>query len=561
MPIIAPTVTRLKRLYTSLFNRAVHQIVVLYTTDVHGHLYPYDYIRGEESRVGLTRAATVIEQYRKQFPHLILLDNGDFLQGTPMTYYYNFIARETVHPVARVMNALGYQAVSVGNHDIEQGPGVYLRVRKQMRFPWLSANANRKPRGSYFQPYTIRDIEGIRIAILGMTTPAIPLWLEPELYPGITWQDMLSSTRSWVDYLKTKKQADVIIGLFHAGIHPNAGQPGWPRDLPEENPCLQIAGQIPELDVILAAHEHRLYNSHPEDDEHRSINKPLVIMAGSHARYIGVVQLQLKKQDQHWQVIDKWGRLERVAGQPAHPRILQLLRPYHREVLHYVSSIIGHLKAPLTARLSRLMDTPLLDFIHQMQMHFTDAPLSLAASFDVHFQLKAGPIRIKDVYGVYKYENYLYVVEMTGAQFLQHLEWSTQYFNTVDPEHFIAEDFINHHFMGFNFDTAEGVTYEINVTRPVGQRIQNLRLQSTGEPLRPEQRYRVAVNSYRAQQLRQRYNCPVVWKSNKEIRDLMVEYIQSMGTIEPTCNHNWKIVPEWVIQRFIKQRLSTENVK
>ncbi len=559
MPIIAPTVTRLKQLYTSLFSRATRNVVILYTTDVHGHLYPYDYVRGAESRVGLTRAATIIEQYRKQYPQLLLLDNGDFLQGTPMTYYYNFIATETVHPVARVMNALGYQAVSVGNHDIEQGPDVYLRVRKQTRFPWLSANASRKPRGTFFQPYTIREIEGIRVAILGMTTPAIPLWLEPDLYPGITWQDMLTSTRSWVSYLKEKKQADVIVGLFHAGIHPNAGQPGWPPDLPEENPCLQIAREIPQLDVILAAHEHRLYNSHEEHDPQRPVQSPLVMMAGSHARYVGVVQLQLKQQDNRWQVVDKWGRLERVAGQPAHPRILQLLRPYHREVLHYVSSIIGYLNAPLTAKYSRLMDTPLLDFIHQMQMHFTGAALSLAASFDVHFELKAGPIRIKDVYGVYKYENYLYVVEMTGAQLKEHLEWSTQYFNTVDPDHFIADDFINHQFMGFNFDTAEGVDYVIDVTRPVGQRILHLRLQSTGQPLQPEHIYRVAVNSYRAQQLRQRYHCKVVWKSNKEIRDLLVEYIQTLGTITPTCNHNWKIVPEWVVERFIKQRLAASS--
>jgi len=208
MPILAPTVTHLKQLYASLFSRRTHKLVILYTTDVHGHLYPYDYVRGIESRVGLARAATIIEQYRKKYPHLILLDNGDFLQGSPMTYYYNFINTNTVHPVAR-----------------------------------------RKPRGTFFQPYTIREVEGIRVAILGMTTPAIPLWLEPDLYPGITWKDMLTATRHWFTYLKEKKHADVVVGLFHAGVHPNAGTPGWPEGLPEENPCLQIAEAIPQLDM------------------------------------------------------------------------------------------------------------------------------------------------------------------------------------------------------------------------------------------------------------------------------------------------------------------------
>ncbi|HFB68039.1 MAG TPA: bifunctional metallophosphatase/5'-nucleotidase [Calditrichae bacterium] len=555
MPILAPTVTHLKQLYASLFSRRTQKLVILYTTDVHGHLYPYDYVRGTESRVGLARAATIIEQYRKKYPHLILLDNGDFLQGSPMTYYYNFINTNDVHPVARAMNALHYQAVSVGNHDIEQGPDVYLRVRKQTRFPWLSANGERKPRGTFFQPYTIREVEGIRVAILGMTTPAIPLWLEPDLYPGITWKDMLTATRHWFTYLKEKKHADVVIGLFHAGVHPNAGTPGWPEGLPEENPCLQIAEAIPQLDVILGGHEHRIFNTHEEGDADRPVDRPLVMMAGSHGRYVGVVTLHLKKEQNTWVVTDKWGHLERVAGQPAHPKIVNILRPYHREVLHYVSSIIGHLEAPLSSRLSRLMDTPFLDFIHQMQFHFTGADLSLAASFDAHFELKPGPIRIKDVYGVYKYENYLYVVEMTGAQFKEHLEWSSQYFHTVDPERFIPDDFINHDFMGFNFDTGEGVDYEIDVTRPVGHRIQNLRLQKSGEPLQPDTVYRVAVNSYRAQQLRQRFHCPVVWKSNKEVRDLMVEYIQQLGTVRPTCNFNWKIVPEWVVEQFIKRRM------
>ncbi len=549
---------KISRYFRSIFPVRERTLVIIYTTDVHGFIYPYDYVLGRETHWGLARIATLIEKYRKQYPDLILLDNGDFLQGSPLTYYYNFLRRRGSHPVARVMNALRYDAASVGNHDIEQGPGVYHRVRRQLRFPWLSANAKVGRKRSYFQPYTIREFGDLKVAILGLTTPAIPLWLNPDVYPGIRWQDMVSAARGWLPFLQESRKADVIVGLFHAGIHPNANRPDWPDDVPEENPCLQIAEALPAYDVILAAHEHRLYNSHPMEGEPGNARRPLVMMAGSHGRHLGVIFLKLKKQKGRWRVIDKWGKIENARREAPHPRVIRIMQPYHRHIMRYINSQIGYARDTISSRYSRLKDGGFVDLIHQTQFRFSEAEVSFAASFTTTYVLKKGPIRIRDVYGLYKYENYLYLVILTGQQIIDHLEWAAQYFNTVDPRNPLARPLINPDFMGFNYDTAEGISYQIDLTRPVGERLQHVRLSDTNEPIDRQRKFRVAVNSYRAQQRRKRFRCPIVWKSNKEIRDLLVEYIREKKEIVDKPTQNWKLIPEWIVEKYIRERLEKD---
>ncbi|RMG66992.1 MAG: hypothetical protein D6715_05710, partial [Calditrichaeota bacterium] len=332
---------QLKIVFRKVFPRRRLTIVLAYTTDVHGALQAYDYVLDRPTSWGLTRVATRVSQLRRRYDHVLLLDNGDIIQGSPLTYYYNFVRKRGGHPVARAMNALRYEVSCVGNHDIEQGPSVYQRLRRQLAFPWLSANAMTRRKKSFFQPYTIREVEGIRIAILGLTTPAIPLWLNPELYPGIHWQEMKQAASGWLRFLKENKQADVVVGLFHAGVHPSAGKPGWPPEIPEENPCLQIAQELPDFDVILAGHEHRVYNSQLSRNPAERALKPAVLMAGSHARHLGVVYLTFQRVEGKWHLREKKARIESMRGIPEEPGLKKLLEPYHHQVLRYVNSKIG----------------------------------------------------------------------------------------------------------------------------------------------------------------------------------------------------------------------------
>lgn len=537
---------------TAFFSRKT-EIVILFTSDVHGSVISYDYILNHATNWGLARVLTLIKRYRQQYSHTLLLDNGDFLQGSPLNYYYNFIDKRTPYPVARVMNAMGYSAASVGNHDIEQGPAVYNRVRNQLKFPWLSANALLRNGKSYFQPYTLREVAGIRLAILGLTTPAIPLWLNPETYRGIRWQDMKEASAGWLKFLKEKKQADVVVGLFHAGIHPSKDKPYWPPDLPEENPCLEIARRHPGYDVIIAGHEHRLYNSHDFRKRHETA-RPLVIMAGSHARHLGVVHLILQKEGDRWRVKRKYGKIESLRKVPPDERIEKLYAPYHKKILEYINSRIGEAACDLPSREARIRDNAFVDLIHKTQLSVTTAKISLASAFTTRYTLKKGPIRIRDVYGLYPYENNLYVMLMTGRQIKEHLENSSRYFNQIDPRDPFKVPLINTGFMGFDYDMAEGVDYEIDITKPVGERIVNMRDSATGQPFRLNLKYKVVMNSYRAMQLRKYYKCRILWKSNKQMRDLLVEYIRKVKIVGCDFSANWRLVPEDLVRRLLERQ-------
>ena len=528
------------------------EIVILFTSDVHGSIYPYDYILGKKTEWGLAKIATIVEQYRKTYKNLLLLDNGDFLQGSPLNYYFNYINRKMPYPLALVMNFMRYDASCVGNHDIEQGPRVYNRVRKQLKFPWLCANAITSKGKSYFQPFTMREFEGIKVAILGLTTPAIPLWVNPETYRGIRWQDMEEAARGWVSFLKEKKQADVLIGLFHAGIQPSANKPDWPKDIPEENPCLEIARQNHQYDVIITGHQHRKYNSHPEYHTNRSLNTPLIVMAGSHARYLGVVYLSFRRKNNVWQLIDKFAQIKPVKGVPPQQEVLKIYQPYHERVMKYINSKIGEALEDISSRNARLQDNAFVDLIHKAQLSHTRADISFAAAFTTRYTLKKGPIRIKDVYGLYQYENNLYVILMSGRQIKEHLEQSSAYFNQIDPADPFRIPLINRDFMGFNFDMAEGINYEIDITLPVGRRVINIRDSRTGEAFDLERTYKVSVNSYRAIQLQKKYGCRVIWKSSKEMRDILVEYIRKVKKVGDDFSANWRLVPEDLVEKILR---------
>ncbi len=543
---------KIKNIFTRILpvsNENRLEITLLVTTDLHGQIYPYDYISGQKKEWGLAKIATRVEQYRKKNEHVILLDNGDFLQGSPLNYYYNYIDKKSPYPLAEVMNRMHFTASSVGNHDIEQGPKVYKRIMKLLQFPWLSANANTKSGKSFFQPFTIREVEGIRVAILGLTTPAIPLWINSRNYQGIRWQNMSDAAAGWVKYFKNNKKADILIGLFHAGIHPKAGRPEWPSGIPEENPSLQIAKKYPRYDVIITGHEHDVYNSHPRRNK-GPVDEPLVIMPGSFGEQLGVVSLIFHHENSRWVLKEKYAKIESMAGVKPSPEILKLYAPYHDQIMEYISSRIGEATADIPAEGGRLRDNAFVDLIHQAQFKATTAAISLATIFTPGYTVKRGPVSIKDVYGLYPYDNSLYVMLLTGRQIKEHLEYSAGYFNRIDPDNPDGTPLINPDFKGFNYDMAKGIRYEIDVTKPQGRRIVNLRNSETGEKFSLEKKYKVAVNSYRAIQLQKKYGGRILWKSNKEMRDILIDYIRKQKKIGNEFTPNWRLVPREVISQI-----------
>jgi len=200
----------------ALFSQQTVSLFILETTDIHGRIFPYNYYKDEPANIGLAQVYTRIKQFREENEKVILLDGGDAIQGTPLTQYYNFIESDKPHPMSKAMNFMKYDAFAVGNHEIEQGPEVYNKIKDESNFPWLSANSVLNDGSTYFKPYTIIEKNGIKIGIIGLTTPGIPTMLDPTCYPGITWADMITTAKKYAEELRPS--VDILVGLFHAGF-------------------------------------------------------------------------------------------------------------------------------------------------------------------------------------------------------------------------------------------------------------------------------------------------------------------------------------------------------
>lgn len=529
-----------------VFAQETDTLYILQTTDIHGNIYPYDYFRDEPADYGLAKVYTKVVEFRKKHKNVILVDGGDLIQGTPMVYYFNRVETTVPHPMILTLNYMVYDAFAVGNHDIEQGLFTYLRAQSQSNFPWLSANAVLPDGATFFDPYTIIDINGIEVAILGLTTPGIPMWLDESLFPGITWTDMVETAAAYMTNLRP--QADVMVGLFHAGFNEgySAGQTEA-LGLPNENASRLVAEQVPGFDVVFSGHSHQ---PEPLDKSVtiRDWSSPLLMNAGSWGRNLAVAQIILQKengensQNSHWQITEKNGWLIPMKDVEPSAAILQLTEYYHQKALDYIRTEIAFATDTLHAGKARFRDHALVEVINKAQMQATGADISFAACFNDRLVIPPGVIRIKDIYGMYRYENFLYVVEMTGQQIKDFLEYSARYYmwdgKEVKP---------NPEIQGYNYDMAEGIRYLINVRKKPGQRISDLTDLKTGQPLKMDRIYKVAMNSYRAtgggghMAAAGAKDAPVIWKSNEEMRNILADYIRQQGKLTPAVDGNWRL--------------------
>lgn len=527
-----------------IYAGTVDTLYVLQTTDVHGHLYPYNYFKdAPDEHGGLAKIYTRVVEYRNKHKNVILVDSGDLLQGTPLAYYFNKNDRTLIHPMILVMNYMRYDAFAVGNHDIEQGPQVYLKARTQSEFPWLSANSVMEDGHPFFKPWTIVKRNGIRIGIIGLTTPGIPLWLDEALYPGITWEDMVITARKYAQQLRPR--VDVLIGIFHAGFNADySKKQSDAAGIPNENASGWVAERVPEFDAIFAGHSHHAGPMNPGAENRMDFpeGKTLRLNSGFWAKNLGVARFVIDKKNSEDKITSKTAWLEPMSEVSADKAILKLSADYHKKTLAYIRTKIGMVTQKLSAKNARFKDSGFIELINKAQMEYMGADISFAAAFNNSFSMDAGPLRIKDVYGMYQYENFLYLVEMTGQQIKDFLESSARYF-TYDGKKIGTRKGMP----GFNYDMAEGINYEIDISQPVGKRIKHLLLPD-GSDFNLSKTYKVALNSYRANgggghmQAAHAMNAPILKKSNEEMRNILIDYIQSKGVITPNVNNNWRII-------------------
>jgi 2',3'-cyclic-nucleotide 2'-phosphodiesterase / 3'-nucleotidase len=510
---------------------------VLATTDLHGNIFPYDYFMSQPAPRGLAKIATLIARERIANPNNLLVDCGDTLQGSPL---------ETVHlaairagkrepdPMMTAMNRLGYDAMTVGNHEFDLGLADLDRARRDAKFPWISANL-RTLNG--VQPYIVKTIAGVRVAVIGVTTESVPSWEPPENFRGVRFGSAVGAVRRGVDEIRHRHSADVILVAAHTGIDrdPETGAPRT-QDLAGENVAYQIA-QIPGVDGVIFGH------THTELGEYH-VGSTLLLQPRNWGMSLGEMDLTLDRAPGGWKIQSKSSRVIPVsAATPADETLLSLARPYHDAAERYLDTAVAQSPEAMSAALARAEDTPLIDAIQAVELSEARAQVSFTAAFDIGVRISKGPVTVRQIAALYPYDNTLYAIETTGRVVREALEYSAKYYNSCSADCSLGP-LINPDVYGYNYDIAEGVNYEIDLRRKAGERIVNLTWQ--GRPLADDQPLRVAINSYRAGGgggYAMFGPAKVVWRSSEEIRDLIIRYYTARGALSPSATDNWRVIP------------------
>jgi len=515
------------------------QITILGTTDLHGNIFPIDYYTNKPDNRGIAKIATLVKRVRKEQPNVVLVDSGDTIQGSPLESYHNRKNNQPPDPMMLAMNSLKFDAMAVGNHEYNFGLKVLEKARSEAQFPWLSANTYETKTGkTHYEPYIVKEVAGARIGILGLTTPGIPNWDNPPNYAGLEFHDPIAEAEKWVPILRTKERADVVVIAMHMGLGEDmrTGEKN-PGQVPHENEAVTIARTVPGIDVIFMGHTHREVPS-------LYINGVLLTQANHWGRHLARADLYLDKSTAGWHIYAKSARTIPVDDRvEPDAEIARLGEPYDRETQAWLARAIGESKEELTAGQARFRDTAILDLIQKVQLEAGNADVSMVASFNSEARIAKGPVTVRDIAGLYVYENTLAVLEVTGQQLKDALEHSAKYFRTYEPGK-PAADLVDEKIPAYNFDIAEGVTYDLDISKPIGQRIQNL--QFRGKPVTPEQKFRLATNNYRVNGgggYTMYKNAPVVYRSSEEIRELIIDWVEKHKEVPTEPTNNWRIIP------------------
>jgi 2',3'-cyclic-nucleotide 2'-phosphodiesterase (5'-nucleotidase family) len=520
-------------------------LVVAATTDVHGYLRGWDYYSNTPDTLrGLTRAATIVDSLRRVSPVTpVLVDAGDLLQGSPLAYVAARLDTVMPHPVILAMNAMQYDAAVVGNHEFNYGLATLNRAVKQADFPFLAANAYTPDGKQPFRAWALSTRRGIKIAIVGATTPGAMLWDRDNLAGRLVIRDIVPAVRAAVRDAQGAG-VSVIIVVLHSGLNEPSSYDTISTGVPSENVAARVAREVPGIDLLVYGHSHK-------EMRDTVIGTTLVMQPRNWAGSVGVAHLSLEKQNNRWRVLAKRSQLVQAAHHPESASLLAATAEGHRAALAYVRTTIGSTPVTWRADSARVVDTPLMDFILEVERKVSGAQLASTAAFSLDASIAAGPITVARIAALYPYDNTLRAVRISGAQLRAYLEQSARYFR---PNGAGGAD-IDPGIPGFNYDMVSGVDYTIDVSRPIGQRITQLDFQ--GRAVAPADTFTMALNNYRQtggggfDMLR---GAPVVYDEQVEIRQALIDEVRRTGTLVPAdyFHPNWRIVPSSAIGHLVK---------
>ncbi|MEU2391652.1 5'-nucleotidase C-terminal domain-containing protein [Streptomyces sp. NPDC007369] len=549
-----------------------YAFTVMGTTDLHGNVFNWDYFTDKEfddkahNDVGLAKISTLVNRVRaeKGRCNTLLIDAGDTIQGTPLSYYYAKVdpitaRRGPVHPMAQAMNAIGYDAAALGNHEFNYGIPVLRKFQEQCGFPLLGANAlDAKSLWPAFPPYSMHRLRtphgrDVKVAVLGLTNPGIAIWDRAHVQGKMTFPGLEEQAAKYVPKLRSMG-ADVVIVSAHSG---SSGTSSYGDQLPYiENAAGLVAEQVPGIDAILVGH------AHTEIPEYRVKNKATgkdVVLSEplKWGQRLTLFDFELTWARGSWSVAKVSARVLNSNTVEEDPEIVRLLSDEHRKVVEYVNQVIGTSTQAMSSADGPVKDVPIIDLINHVQAETVKGALagtewaslpvlSQASCFSRTAVIPAGKVTLRDAAGLYPFENTLEARVLTGAQLKEYLEYSARYFvqtapdAAVDPAKLTNAEGIP----DYNYDAVYGLAYDIDIAQPRGSRITGLSFQ--GRPVDPQARFVLAVNNYRASGGGAFPHVPQakqVWANSDEIRNTIISWVRAKGTVDPSqfASVDWRL--------------------
>lgn len=463
-------------------------ISICVTSDIHGYIMPTDYIHSDEKNQGLAKVASVLKGIREK-SETLLIDNGDFIQGSPFTYYFAKKAMNQTNPMIKVANQLQYDVAIIGNHEFNYGIDYLQDVVNTSHFPWLSANVVDKKMKQPFlgKPYVMKEVAGTRIAILGVTTHYIPNWEDPEHIRDLIFENACESTKKWVKCIHATEAPDLMVVSYHGGLERDPKTGEQTEDLTGENQGYQICQEVEGIDILITGHQHRFLTE--------EINGVTVIQPGNNGKAIAEVTVDISESNRT--ITPKLHYIEEDTT--IDPSIVDLIKEDELDVQAFldqaITTVEGDMKIidPMRAR---LQGHPFINYINQLQMDVAKVDISCTALF--HNQSPGFPkeVTMRDIVANYIYPNTLKVLNITGQDIKDALERSASYFHLEHGQIVVNSIFQEPKPQPYNYDMWQGIYYEIDVSKPIGNRV--FTLQYNGESVILDQEFHVVMNNYRA---------------------------------------------------------------
>jgi len=568
---------------------------LLETTDIHAHIMDYDYYGDKPSTsFGLVRTSALLKQRQAEKQNTILVDNGDLIQGNPLGEYVfrQGLEEGDVHPIIKAMNLLNYDAATLGNHEFNYGLEFLDETMDDANYPIVNANVFHASNQDdyYFNPYEIVEkefvdstgsVHKVNVGFTGFVPPQINVWDKKHLEGKVVTKDIVESAKKVIPEMK-EKGADLIVVIAHTGVDTSEGVTG------SENAVFDLTKQVPDIDAIVSGHQHNLFPGDARfngvdaiDNVKGTVNGVPVVMPKNWGSHLGIIDLKLQltnsaNGEEDWEVIDSKSTAESISTvTEPNKEMVEAVKADHEATLDYVRQTVGSTTAPINSFFALVQDDPSIQIVTDAQKWYAEEKLigteykgmpllSVGAPFkaggrngaEYYTNIPAGDLAIKNVGDLYLYDNTVQIVKVTGADVKEWLEMSAGQFNQIDPNINEEQSLINNDFPTFNYDVIDGVTYQIDVTKPAkydtsgnminpeSARIKNLMYD--GKPIDLEQEFLVVTNNYRASgggNFPGNLSSKIIAQYPDENRQAVMNYIIEKGQVNPSADNNWSIAP------------------